>query len=161
MNEPIRIFTDGSAIGNPGPGGWAAIVIQGKSKRTIYGGNNHTCIAEMELTAAFEALTLVPGGTAITLHSGSDMLIQGMKHLTKKWISQGWRNRRGQPLKYQTLWTQLLDLDRNLRIRWCWIRGHNGHPIQQEADSIAFSQAATRKKYLLDDASSNYRTLAA
>jgi ribonuclease HI len=129
MNEPIRIFTDGSAIGNPGPGGWAAIIIQGKSKQTIYGGNNHTCIAEMELTAACRALVLLPIGATITLHSDSDMLIQGMRHFTKKWMSQGWHNRRGQPLKYQKLWTQLLDLDRRLRIRWYWIRGHNGHPI--------------------------------
>jgi ribonuclease HI len=161
MNEPIRIFTDGSAIGNPGPGGWAAIIIQGKSKRTIYGGNNHTCIAEMELTAACQALMLLSSGAAITLHSDSDMLIQGMKYLTKKWMSQGWRNRRGQPLKYQELWTQLLDLDRNLKIRWCWIRGHNGHPIQQRADSIAFSQAAARRNALLEVASANYLTRAA
>jgi ribonuclease HI len=85
MSEPVRIFTDGSAIGNPGWGGWAAIIQQGSKERTLRGGRPYTCIAEMELTAAVMALRSLIEPSTIILYSDSELLIQGMKHLAQRW----------------------------------------------------------------------------
>jgi ribonuclease HI len=145
VSELVRIFTDGSAIGNPGSGGWAAIIQQGFKTRTLRGGNPYTCIAEMELTAALMALRSINKPSTVILYSDSELLIQGMKHLARRWSKEGWTNRRGKPLQYRSLWHELLDLNRCHSIKWQWIRGHNGHPEQQQADRMAYKQACAQR----------------
>ena len=141
MKSRIRIATDGSAIGNPGPGGWAAIFACNKQQWTISGSVSRTTAQEMELTAAIEALRSLPSGTRAELLSDSDYLIQGMRHLAVRWCNQGWRNSRGVPLQDRELWQEVLRLDRIHHVRWRWVKGHNGHPMQTQADALAYSRA--------------------
>jgi ribonuclease HI len=152
VSEPIRIFTDGSAIGNPGPGGWAALLLQGTKTRVLSGGNSFTCIAEMEITAAVHALRSLPESSTIILSSDSELLIQGMEHLALRWDSHGWKNRRGKPLQFCQLWIELLELNRKHSIRWKWVKGHNGHPEQERVDKLAYAQASAWRQYSLSAA---------
>jgi ribonuclease HI len=141
MKSPIRIATDGSAIGNPGPGGWAAILTCGKRQWELSGSALRTIASEMELTAAVQSLRSLPCGACVELLSDSEYLIQGMRHLAVRWRLQGWRNSRGAPLHDWQLWQELLDLDSVHDVSWQWVRGHNGHPMQTRADALAYSQA--------------------
>jgi ribonuclease HI len=141
MRKHIHIVTDGSAIGNPGPGGWAAILSSGRSRWHISGAVQRTTASEMELTAAIEALKSIEIGSRVTLCSDSEYLIQGMRHLAEHWRSQGWRNSRGQILRDTALWEDLLLLRARHTIDWRWVQGHNGHPIQTQADALAYTEA--------------------
>jgi ribonuclease HI len=141
MTSMVRIFTDGSSIGNPGPGGWGAVLIQGSKRREMSSAVPWVTISEMELLAAVEALRSIPRGTRVELHSDSELLIHGMHGFVFQWRRQGWRNRRGFQLYHRDLWVQLIDLDAQLRVRWKWLRGHNGHPLQCRADALAYSAA--------------------
>ncbi len=95
MNQLFRIYTDGSSIGNPGPGGWGAVIIQRNERREMSGAFPWTDISEMELLAAVEALRSIPAGARIELFSDSELLIHGMRGFVFRWRDQGWRNRRG------------------------------------------------------------------
>lgn len=141
MNQNYRIFTDGSAIGNPGPGGWGAVVLQGYRRWEMSGAKPRTTIAEMELVAAARALRSLPERARVELHSDSEYLIYGMRVFVFHWQRQGWRNRRGSQLQYRGLWAELLALDSRLRIRWIWLKGHNGHRDQTRADALAYQAA--------------------
>lgn len=143
MNHPYRIFTDGSAIGNPGPGGWGVVLIQGKHRWEMSGAHPWTTISEMELVAAVQALRSVQGRARIELHSDSEYLIYGMRAFVSRWQRQGWRNRRGTQLQHRELWAELIALNARLQIRWTWIRGHNGNPEQSRADKLAYQAART------------------
>jgi ribonuclease HI len=146
MNQLFRIYTDGSSIGNPGPGGWGAVIVQRNERREMSGAFPWTDISEMELLAAVEALRSIPTGARIELYSDSKLLIHGMRGLVFCWRDHGWRNRRGARLQHRDLWTQLMRLDSELRIEWRWLRGHRGHPLQTRADALAYRAA----KCLLD-----------
>jgi ribonuclease HI len=141
MSERIVIYTDGSAIGNPGPGGWAAQLKQDRRQWEIKGGTAFTTISEMELTAALEALKNVPAKAEITLYSDSEYLIQGMRFLLHRWQSWGWKNRRGRPLKYRLLWEELMQAAAIRSIQWKWVAGHSGNEQQCHVDRLAFEQA--------------------
>jgi ribonuclease HI len=141
MSKPFRVFTDGSAIGNPGPGGWAAVLIQNGKRWEISGSSQWTTISEMELRAAVEALRSIPMGAKVELRSDSQLLIQGMQFRVFRWQRNGWRNSRGTPMQHQQLWRDLLVLTESISVRWCWIKGHNGHPIQARADELAYQEA--------------------
>ena len=129
MNKQFFIFTDGSAIGNPGPAGWAAIVIRGTRRQEITGSVAWSTVSEMELRAAVEALRLTPAGARIELRSDSELLIHGMRFRVFRWRRYGWRNSRGSDLQHQELWRELLLLNADRTIRWLWVKGHSGHPI--------------------------------
>lgn len=146
MNQVFRIYTDGSSIGNPGPGGWGAVIVQRNERREMSGAFPWTDISEMELLAAVEALRSIRAGARIELYSDSELLIHGMRGFVFRWRDQGWRNRRGAALQHLDLWTQLMRLNRELLIEWRWLRGHNGHPLQTRADALAYRAA----KSLLD-----------
>ncbi len=143
MDRTYRIFTDGSAIGNPGPGGWGVVVIQGRERWEMSGARPWTTISEMELLAAVQALRSLPGRARIELHSDSEYLIYGMRAFVFQWQRHGWRNRRGSELRHRELWAELIKLNSQLSIRWKWIKGHNGHPEQNRADTLAYQAART------------------
>lgn len=141
MDQIYRIFTDGSAIGNPGPGGWGVVVIQGRARWEMSGAHPWTTISEMELVAAVQALRSIDGRARIELHSDSEYLIYGMRAFVSRWQRQGWRNRRGNQLRHRELWSELIALNAKLHVRWTWIKGHNGNLEQSRADALAYQAA--------------------
>jgi ribonuclease HI len=144
MEKTIYIFTDGSAIRNPGPGGWAAVLIRGRKSWEMSGASSWTTISEMELLAAVEALRSLPPGSIVELRSDSELLIHGMRFRVYRWQRQGWRNSRGLALQHQQLWRQLIQLNERMNIRWHWVRGHSGHPVQTRVDALAYQAARTQ-----------------
>jgi len=141
VNQTYRIFTDGSAIGNPGPGGWGAVLMQGNTYWEISGAHPWTTVSEMELVAATQALRSLPDRAQVELYSDSEYLIYGMRVFVFHWQRHGWRNRRGTELQHRNLWVELLGLNSRLRIRWMWLKGHNGHRDQTRADALAYQAA--------------------
>lgn len=141
MDQIYRIFTDGSAIGNPGPGGWGAVFMQGRRRWEMSGGSPWTTAGEMELCAAIEALRSLSSRARIELYSDSEYLIYGMRAFVFHWRRRGWRNRNGVTLPHRELWAALLDLNTRLQVRWIWIKGHNGHRDQTRADALAYQAA--------------------
>ena len=141
MVKAIHVYTDGSAIGNPGPGGWAAVLMTGNECLEMSGSSPWTTISEMEILAAVEALRSIPTGSIVRLSSDSELLIHGMEKYVGNWLCQGWRNSRGIPLQYRELWKQLLAMNERMEIHWQWIRGHNRHPFQTRADALAYQAA--------------------
>ena len=142
MNQTYRVFTDGSAIGNPGPGGWGAVVINGTRRQEMSGGYVRTTVSEMELVAAIQALRSLPFGVRIDLHSDSQYLIYGMNGFVSKWERDGWCNRRGCQIQHRQLWTELILFNANRKVRWVWLKGHNGHRDQTRADALAYQAAS-------------------
>ena len=112
MNQTYRIFTDGSAIGNPGPGGWGAVLMLGKGRWEMSGAFPWTTISEMELVAAVQSLRPLPDRARVELHSDSEYLIYGMRVFVFHWQRQGWRNRRGNQLQHRELWSELIAVER-------------------------------------------------
>ena len=141
MNHTFRVFTDGSAIGNPGPGGWGAVVMDGTRRWEMSGGCPRTTVSEMELVAAIEALRSLPPGVRVVLHSDSQYLIYGMSGFVMKWERAGWRNRRGGEIQHRRLWAELTSFSANREIRWIWLKGHSGHRDQTRADALAYQAA--------------------
>ena len=107
------------------------------------GAHSWTTISEMELVAAVQALRSVEGRARIELHSDSEYLIYGMRAFASRWQRQGWRNRRGTQLQHRELWSELIELNTSLPIRWKWIKGHSGHHDQARADTLACQAART------------------
>jgi ribonuclease HI len=105
------------------------------------GSSSWTTISEMELLAAVEALRTVQAGSHVELRSDSELLIHGMRFRVFRWQRQGWRNSRGLELQHQPLWRELLRLNEQLNIRWRWIKGHSGHPVQTRVDALAYRTA--------------------
>jgi ribonuclease HI len=145
MDKAFHVFTDGSAIGNPGPGGWAVVLIRGNKSWEISGDSQWTTISEMELLAAVEALRTIPTGSHVQLCSDSELLIHGMLFHVERWQSHGWRNSRGALLQHQELWKELLAMNERMNIDWQWIRGHSRHPFQTRADALAYQAARTQR----------------
>jgi ribonuclease HI len=143
VDRTYRIFTDGSAIGNPGPGGWGAVLIEGNKRWEVSGARPWTTISEMELVAALQALRSLTGRGRIELYSDSEYVIYGMRAFVFHGQRHGWRNRQGRELQDRKLWEELLALNARFRIRWTWIKGHNGHPDQNRADALAYQAART------------------
>jgi len=138
MDKAIRIFTDGSAIRNPGPGGWCVVLIQGRERWEMSGAHLWTTISEMEPVAAVQALRPLPARARMELHSDSEYLMHGMRAYALRLQRNGWRNWRGTPLQHRELWTELIELNRILLIQWKWIKGHND---QTRADKLAYEAA--------------------
>jgi ribonuclease HI len=140
------IYTDGAAEGNPGPGGYAALIrIAGQPDREVYGGDPHTTNNKMELTAAIVGLraAIDAGATSMTVISDSEYLIKGMTRWLSGWVAKNWLTAEKQPVKNRELWEQLAELAKSRAIEWNWVRGHAGHPENQRCDDLA--TAAARK----------------
>lgn len=138
------IFTDGAAEGNPGPGGYCALVrIAGRSDREVSGGVAHTTNNKMELTAAIVGLrgAIEAGATSMTVVSDSEYLIRGMTRWLAGWIAKNWLTAEKQPVKNRDLWEQLAELSRSRNIRWNWVRGHAGNPENERCDRVASAAA--------------------
>jgi ribonuclease HI len=115
--------------------------MHGKKYWEISGADPWTTISEMELVAATQALRSLPERARVELHSDSEYLIYGMRVFVFHWQRRGWKNRRGTQSQHRELWYQLLALDSRLRVRWTWLKGHNGHRDQARADALAYQAA--------------------
>lgn len=133
----IRITTDGACKGNPGPGGWAAILEWNGTEKLLSGADPHTTNNRMEMTAALRALEALKRPSDVTLVTDSRYLMDGMTQWLPGWQRNGWRNASKQPVKNADLWMALERAARPHTIRWEWVKGHSGHPANERVDSLA------------------------
>lgn len=135
----VTIYTDGGCYPNPGPGGWAAILIdalRGRQKQ-ISGNASDTTNQRMELTAAIQALQALKAPCEIVIWTDSEYLIKGITEWVPGWIKRGWRTASKKPVKNRDLWEALhVEVQRH-EINWKWVRGHSGHPYNEKVDELA------------------------
>tara|TARA_B100000686_G_scaffold346290_1_gene432681 strand:- start:1783 stop:2217 length:435 start_codon:yes stop_codon:yes gene_type:complete len=137
LTEIIEIYTDGACRGNPGPGGWGALMISGKHRKTIHGGETNTTNNRMELTAAIKALNALNGPRKVLLHTDSTYVMNGINDWLPRWKVRGWKTAAKKPVKNQDLWQALDEAIALHEIEWKWVRGHSGVPGNEEADALA------------------------
>lgn len=137
MIETIEIFTDGACRGNPGPGGWGALLRASGKTKEIFGGERMTTNNRMELTAAIQALAILKRPCQIILTTDSEYVRRGITEWIHQWKLRGWRNSKKEPVKNQDLWQRLDDEILRHQIDWQWIKGHSGHPENDRADALA------------------------
>ncbi len=135
MTGEIIIYTDGGCDPNPGPGGWGALIIDGKTRREISGAEEHSTNNRMELTAAIEALRAVGGSAVITLYTDSQYLKRGIDEWMPRWLAKNWRGTNG-PVANKDLWQELLKVSGIHKVSWHWLPGHSGNPYNERVDRL-------------------------
>jgi ribonuclease HI len=136
--HPVRIYTDGACSGNPGPGGWAAIVIDGDEEREISGGEMSTTNQRMELRAALEGLRSLEGQRRVALYSDSAYLVNCFRDKWYvRWQQNGWKNSQKRPVESRDLWEGLIALAATHDVAWHKVAGHSGDPLNERADRLA------------------------
>ncbi len=148
--ESVSIYTDGACLGNPGPGGWAALIEFGGESFTISGADRDTTNNRMELLAAIRGLEYVEDPHHIHLYTDSKYLIDGITQYINKWRVNGWKTAAKKPVKNEDLWQSLDQLISFHQIEWHWVPGHSGHPQNEHVDAISRNQAIS-----VDDKKSN------
>jgi ribonuclease HI len=133
----IEIWTDGACSGNPGPGGWGAILRSGKHEKELNGGEVLTTNNRMELTAAIEALAALKNPSNVTLWTDSTYVKGGITGWIEGWKRNGWRTSAKKPVKNDDLWKALDEATQRHQIEWRWVKGHAGHPENERADELA------------------------
>jgi ribonuclease HI len=137
----VEIFTDGACKGNPGPGGWGAIIRAGSKEKEISGGEPLTTNNRMELLAAIRALEALKRPCEVDLTTDSNYVREGITRWIHNWQRNGWRTADRKPVKNAELWQELLAATAPHRIRWHWIKGHTGHVENERADQLACDAA--------------------
>jgi ribonuclease HI len=136
-SDIIYIYTDGACSGNPGPGGWAAVLKYGTHVKEISGGEAETTNNRMELTAAIKGIAAVKQKVPIHLYTDSTYLRDGVSSWLRKWQTNGWKTSQNKAVKNQDLWQLLSDTCQNHDVQWHWVRAHAGHPENERADFLA------------------------
>ena len=142
---PVEIFTDGACKGNPGPGGWGAILRIGTREKELSGGDPATTNNRMELTACIRALTALNRPCAVTLHTDSRYVIDGITKWVFGWQKNGWRNAARQPVANADLWHELIAAVAPHVVDWQWVRGHSGHVENERVDRLASDAAVAAR----------------
>jgi ribonuclease HI len=137
LPEWVEIFSDGACKGNPGPGGWGALLRFGEHEKEIFGGEAHTTNNRMELMAVIQALEALKRPVSVRVVTDSQYLRQGVTQWMARWKRNGWRTSDRQPVKNQDLWERLDRALADHQIEWRWVRGHAGHPENERADALA------------------------
>ena len=145
INKMLKIWTDGSCLGNPGPGGWGFIATDGKNTAERCGGEKNTTNNKMELTAVIKALTAAKKHAEVEIHTDSQYVKNGMESWIKNWKAKGWKTADKKPVKNQELWQQLDELASNIKIHWVWVKGHAGEEFNERVDDLARSAAESYK----------------
>lgn len=133
----VEIFTDGACRGNPGPGGWGALLRSGDNEREVWGGEAETTNNRMELTAAIEALKALRQSCAVKLTTDSVYVRDGITKWLANWEKNGWRTAGKKPVKNKDLWQALSAEVARHNVQWFWVKGHSGHPENERADQLA------------------------
>ena len=145
MTDPdlplVEIATDGACKGNPGPGGWGAIIRSGTHEKELSGGEPLTTNNRMELMAAIEALNALTRPCKVTLSTDSRYVMDGLTKWIKGWLRNGWKTADKKPVKNAELWQALLKAAEPHQIEWIWVKGHAGHPDNERADTLASDAA--------------------
>lgn len=136
-NQIVEIYTDGACSGNPGPGGWGALLLYGDNEKEITGGEFETTNNRMELTAAIEALKLLKRRCKVELHTDSTYVRDGITKWIHGWKAKGWKTAAKKPVKNEELWRQLDEAAAKHDIEWKWVKGHAGDPGNERADELA------------------------
>ena len=140
--KTVTIYTDGACSGNPGPGGWGAILMYGPHKKELSGGEARTTNNRMELTGVITALEALTEPCQVELYSDSKYLVDAFnKHWLDGWIKTGWKRGKNEPVKNVDLWKRLLEAVKPHQIVFIWVKGHNGHPENERCDFLATSAA--------------------
>lgn len=138
----VEIFTDGACKGNPGPGGWGAILRAGGHEKELSGGEAGTTNNRMELMAAIQALKALTRPCEVVLHTDSTYVRDGITKWVHGWQRNGWRTADRKPVKNAELWQALVEAAAPHAVEWRWVRGHAGHPENERADQLACAAAA-------------------
>ncbi|WP_309083658.1 ribonuclease HI [Chelativorans sp.] len=144
--KQVEIFTDGACSGNPGPGGWGAVLRFNGKEKELSGGEALTTNNRMELMAAIEALNTLKEPCEVDLHTDSNYVRDGISGWIEGWKRNGWRTADKKPVKNAELWQALDEARRRHKVRWHWVRGHAGHPENERADALARAGMAPFKK---------------
>lgn len=142
MTKKVTVYTDGGCTGNPGPGGWAAVLMYGERRKEISGGSPATTNNRMELQAAIEALAALKQPCEVTLYSDSEYLRNGITVWIKGWKRVGWKSKQKKGIKNVDLWRRLDDLASGHRVEWKWLKGHAGHEHNERCDVLVSEQRA-------------------
>jgi ribonuclease HI len=137
LTQKVEIYTDGACRGNPGPGGWGALLLAGKHRKTLHGGEPETTNNRMELMAAIEALNALKGPRNVVLHTDSKYVMHGITDWMDNWKKRGWKTSNKKPVKNQDLWMLLDEAIARHEIQWKWVKGHDGNAGNEEADELA------------------------
>jgi ribonuclease HI len=135
--ETIYIYSDGACKGNPGAGGWGALLVSAGHRKEISGGEPNTTNNRMEMTAVIRALESLKRPSTVEVHTDSQYVQKGISEWMSGWKRRNWRTADGKPVKNQDLWLQLDALAQLHRVEWKWVRGHAGHPENERADALA------------------------
>jgi len=133
----IKIYTDGACKGNPGVGGWGALIIQDKKNIELFGGENKTTNNRMELMAVIMALKEISPSIELTIYTDSTYVQKGISEWIKKWKVNRWRSSSKKPVKNKDLWVELDEASSSRKINWEWVRGHAGNEGNEKADELA------------------------
>ena len=147
-DDIITIYSDGSSLGNPGPGGWAALLLWRGHEKEIFGCEAETTNNRMELLAAIQGLESLKRPAQVTLITDSKYVIQGITDWLPNWIARGWKTASKAPVKNQDLWQRLDEARRPHTIEWEWVKGHAGHPENERVDHLARTAAETQSTSL-------------
>ena len=137
LTDIVEIYTDGACRGNPGPGGWGALLVAGKHRKTLHGGERETTNNRMELMAAIEALNALKGSCKVVLYTDSRYVMDGINDWMPRWKKRGWKTSARKPVKNQDLWQALDEAIGRHDIEWKWVRGHTGVDGNEAADALA------------------------
>jgi len=133
----VEIYTDGACRGNPGPGGWGAVLRSGKHEKELYGGEMDTTNNRMEMTAVVNALNALKQPSDVTLTTDSQYVRKGITEWIHNWKKNGWKTAAKKDVKNADLWQQIDSLSAKHTIRWEWVKGHSGHPENERVDELA------------------------
>ncbi len=144
----VEIFTDGACSGNPGPGGWGALLRADGKERVLYGGQGATTNNRMEMMAAISALEFLKHPSKVRLYTDSSYLKDGITRWLAQWKKRGWKTAERKPVKNVDLWQRLEAAAEPHQVEWHWVRGHAGHPENERADQLAREGMKAYKKLL-------------
>lgn len=133
----VTVYTDGSASPNPGPGGWAAILLSGDARKELCGSERHTTNNRMELTAAVRALEALNRPCRVEFHTDSQYMRRGITEWIHNWMRNGWRTAAKKPVENQELWQALYTLTQQHQIEWVWVKGHATNAMNNAVDALA------------------------
>jgi ribonuclease HI len=142
----VQIFTDGACSGNPGPGGWAAILRSGAHEKEISGAEPATTNNRMEMMAALKAFEALKQPSSVIIHTDSRYLMDGMMKWVSGWKANGWRTTDKKPVKNEELWRALDAAASRHQVEWKWVEGHSGHPENERADALARAAIGTLRR---------------